>query len=98
MKDLFKEACKIQAIHLKKLGIPLGEKLKEIEAEMTNEEKCEVEIKLIEAEYALQGINCKTCNDTGEIPANNYMPDNPDLIDRPYRICPDCGGTKKGIY
>jgi hypothetical protein len=38
---------------------------------------------------------CETCWGTGEIPDNNYMPDNPNLINRPYKTCPDCGGSRK---
>lgn len=62
MTDLFKEVCKIQAIHLKRLGIPLPEPLKKIEAEMVEEEKLETEIKLVEAEYTLSEMEAERPN------------------------------------
>jgi DnaJ-class molecular chaperone len=36
---------------------------------------------------------CKTCEGEGEIPSNNFSPNNPNLIDTPYTRCPDCHGS-----
>jgi DnaJ-class molecular chaperone len=37
-------------------------------------------------------IPCEECDGTGEIINNNYMPNNPNLIDRPYKKCQTCAG------
>ena len=54
MKDLFKECLRIQAVDFQRKNIPLPEYLQKEFNEMTVEEKCEIEIKLVEAEYKLE--------------------------------------------
>ena len=51
---IFKEVLKIQAVDFQRKNIPLPEYLQKEYNEMTEEEKCETEIKLVEAEYKLE--------------------------------------------
>lgn len=52
--EIYKEVLKIKAVDLKNKNIPLPDYLQKVYDEMTHEEKCECEIKLIEAEYKLK--------------------------------------------
>lgn len=36
---------------------------------------------------------CPDCEGEGDVWDNNYMPSNPNLIDRPTKPCNNCGGT-----
>lgn len=44
-------------------------------------------------EYVEGKKSCPDCNGEGEVWDNNYMPSNPNLIDRPTKPCNNCGGT-----
>ena len=57
MKNPFKEALKIQAVDFQRKNIPLPEYLQTLWDEMSLEEKYEIEIKLIEADYKLEEVN-----------------------------------------
>jgi len=57
MKNPLKETLKIQAVNFQRKNIPLPEYLKTLWDEMSIEEKYEIEIKLIEADYKLEEVS-----------------------------------------
>lgn len=38
-------------------------------------------------------MNCPDCDGAGWVYDNNFMPNNPNLIDRPHKKCSLCSGT-----
>jgi len=65
--------------------------LKEMAAYMMNKDE---EAELFSSErLALRDLICPNCNGDGEIPSRNYFKSNPNIIDEPMEVCPECRGT-----